>query len=79
MIAHFEKITDQNGECSFYCRRFDSPTFTTPWHFHPEWELTLIIESRGQRFVGDSIAAFAPGGPRATRPEPAPLLAESFS
>ena len=61
MIAHFEKITDRGEAGSFHCRCFDVPSFGTPWHFHPEWELTLIVESRGQRFVGDNIAAFAPG------------------
>jgi AraC-like DNA-binding protein len=61
MLAQYEKIVRGTGHSSFACRRFDSPSFTTPWHFHPEYELTLIVESRGQRFVGDSIASFAAG------------------
>ena len=61
MIAHFEKITAGSREGSFHCHSIDVPSFTAPWHFHPEWELTLIVESRGQRFIGDSIAAFDPG------------------
>ena len=61
MIAHYEKITADGDASSFRCRRYDAPSFTTPWHFHPEWELTLIVESRGQRFVGDRIAPFEPG------------------
>ncbi len=32
--------------------------FSTPWHFHPELELNLIIRSTGTRFVGDSINNF---------------------
>ncbi len=34
------------------------PEFDTPWHHHPEYELILILGSRGTRFMGDSIADF---------------------
>ena len=35
-----------------------SPYFHVAWHFHPEIELTYIVESSGNRFVGDSIRLF---------------------
>jgi AraC-like DNA-binding protein len=31
------------------------------WHRHPEYELTLTLNSRGLRFVGDHIGAYEPG------------------
>lgn len=60
MRADFEKIQVDPGE-SFAFREFLQPRFITPWHFHPEVELTLILASSGERFVGDSIEAFGPG------------------
>lgn len=46
---------------SFVCFRKRSDSYPYDWHAHPEVELTLIIAGRGQRFVGDSVAQFAPG------------------
>jgi AraC-like DNA-binding protein len=31
------------------------------WHHHPEFELTLTLNSRGQRFIGDHIGDYADG------------------
>lgn len=31
------------------------------WHHHPEFELTLTLNSRGQRFVGDHIGSYDDG------------------
>jgi len=31
------------------------------WHYHPEFELTLTLNSRGQRFVGDHVGRYEEG------------------
>jgi AraC-like DNA-binding protein/quercetin dioxygenase-like cupin family protein len=58
--ALYEKIPLDPGR-STACRAFCVPTFTAPWHFHPECELTLIVKGRGTRYVGDSIGRFSDG------------------
>ena len=46
---------------SFIVRQFSSAYYSTPWHFHPEYEIVLITESTGKRFIGDQIADFQSG------------------
>jgi AraC-like DNA-binding protein len=46
---------------SFLVRRYDLPRFEVPWHFHPEIELTCIVEGEGDRCVGDHLGAFTAG------------------
>jgi hypothetical protein len=48
-------------EESFVVKSFDYGYYPTPWHFHPEYELVLVTESTGKRFVGDNISHFKPG------------------
>lgn len=48
-------------EESFVVKSFEYHYFPTPWHFHPEYEIVLVTESTGKRFIGDSISDFAPG------------------
>jgi len=58
--AEFE-LVPRSEKCSFLVREFKLPAFSSPWHFHPEIELTYVIQSRGRRFVGDHLASFRPG------------------
>jgi AraC-like DNA-binding protein len=53
MKALFEAVP-QEEQHSFFIREVFEPRFTAPWHFHPEFELTLILSGSGIRFVGDS-------------------------
>jgi len=60
MRAIFEKV-ELDSSSSFHVEERSLPRFDAPWHFHPEFELTLIVASRGRRFVGDSIEPFRTG------------------
>lgn len=46
---------------SFFAGAFRFPYFPTPWHYHPEYELVLVVESYGQRFVGNTVDQFSAG------------------
>ena len=37
------------------------PNFLRVWHYHPEFELVVILQSSGTRFIGDNIAKFQKG------------------
>lgn len=49
------------ADASFRFLVREDPAFDFAWHHHPECELTLIVQSHGQRFVGDSIAPYRDG------------------
>ncbi|PWK22956.1 AraC-like DNA-binding protein [Arcicella aurantiaca] len=52
---------DNAKDGSFLFRQFTLPYFDAPYHFHPEFELTLILKSEGKRFVGNQVADFQEG------------------
>lgn len=58
--ASFEVVQPVTGQ-SFLFRRFDSTAFDAPYHFHPEYELTYIIEGSGKRYVGSHMEDFVSG------------------
>jgi AraC-like DNA-binding protein len=51
----------KNGGESFVVKFFDYDYYPTPWHFHPEYELVLVTESTGTRFIGDQVTRYQPG------------------
>ena len=57
--ATFELVPKCEGG-SFNVREFKLPAFSSPWHFHPEYELTYIVNGSGSRFVGERINAAHP-------------------
>ncbi|HRE53077.1 MAG TPA: AraC family transcriptional regulator [Flavitalea sp.] len=58
--ASCEVLNPVNGQ-SFLLRRFNKTAFDAPYHFHPEYELTTILEGRGKRFIGSHMANYEEG------------------
>ena len=56
-----EKLTTLEPSYSFVLQKDSYPYYPTPWHYHPEYELVLVVKSKGQRIVGDSIEQFEDG------------------
>jgi AraC-like DNA-binding protein len=46
---------------SFNLLEMNCAYFPTPWHYHPEYEIVLVKESTGRRFMGSNISDFKPG------------------
>jgi hypothetical protein len=46
---------------SFHCEVVRGSCYHAMWHFHPEYQLTLVLESHGHRRVGDNITPLRPG------------------
>jgi AraC-like DNA-binding protein len=57
MKAAYEHV-DFGESCSVrvYNRRL--PRIPFEWHHHPEYELTLTMNSQGKRYIGDSVAVY---------------------
>jgi len=60
MKAVFEQLNTEQSS-SFLLRQFDVPKFEAPFHFHPEYELTLILKGEGQRYIGQQVNEFIAG------------------
>lgn len=50
-----------DGNNSVNLQHYSSKNFLKIWHYHPEYELDIILTSKGTRFVGDSVDKFMPG------------------
>ena len=60
MNPDLEVIQISRGE-SFKAWSHGYPFHTVRWHFHPEYELHLVVATTGRYFVGDYIGEFEPG------------------
>ncbi|MEI9806364.1 MAG: hypothetical protein WDO16_00025 [Bacteroidota bacterium] len=55
-LEHLPKEKDH----SFVTKFFDYHYYPTPWHYHPEYEIVMVTESTGKRFIGDHVSDFKP-------------------
>ncbi|MBB4293863.1 AraC-like DNA-binding protein [Rhizobium leguminosarum] len=60
MEPDLEVVQIRPGE-SFAAKAHGYPYHTVRWHFHPEYELHLVVATTGRYFVGDFIGEFEPG------------------
>ena len=60
MKSSFEKIFPFDTS-SFRVRSIEMEEFDAPWHYHPEYELTYILSSKGVRYVGNHFENFMEG------------------
>lgn len=60
MKAHIQRLPLSENS-SFIADTFVTPYFETPWHYHTEYELVLIIKGQGARFVGNHISGYKEG------------------
>ena len=54
----YERVTIPDG-CSIRVYHRQLAQIPFEWHHHPEYELTLTMNSRGRRFVGDHIGDYS--------------------
>ena len=60
MQPWYEAVAIPEGQsCLIYDRQL--PAFAFNWHHHPEFELTLTLNSRGTRLVGGHLGAYDDG------------------
>ena len=60
MKPYLEHIAaSQEGSWTLFDRRL--PAIPFEWHYNREYELTLTLNSRGQRFIGDSMSPYDDG------------------
>ena len=60
MRPHIQKLP-LSEHSSFMADTFFTPFFETPWHYHSEFELVMILKGRGKRFVGNHISDYDEG------------------
>ncbi|PWJ43886.1 AraC family transcriptional regulator [Sediminitomix flava] len=59
MKAYLEKVVTSD-ESNIRAFHYSENSFETPWHVHPEFELTYVLNSHGVRYVGNNISEYEP-------------------
>ena len=57
IIEHIELSPNQ----SFTIRQFTAPCGENIFHYHPEIEITYVVNATGQRYIGGKLEEFGPG------------------
>ncbi|MEJ7676676.1 MAG: AraC family transcriptional regulator [Segetibacter sp.] len=60
MKPHIQKLP-LSEHSSFVADKFITPYFETPWHYHDEFELVLIIQGKGKQFIGNHVCDYQEG------------------
>ncbi|HPC60449.1 MAG TPA: AraC family transcriptional regulator [Verrucomicrobiota bacterium] len=60
MKPAFEQTPQRPWE-SFHFEELRSSSYNATWHFHPEYQITLVLKSHGYRLVGDNISPLTAG------------------
>lgn len=60
MKPHIQKLP-LSEHSSFVADKFITPYFETPWHYHDEYELVLIILGKGKQFIGNHVSDYEEG------------------
>ena len=61
MKPYIEKLIVPEGRSLALLNRRLDDAIPFQWHYHREYELTLTLNSRGQRFVGDDVGIYDDG------------------
>lgn len=61
MRPKLEQLSHLLQNHSVLCYELSYPSFEFYWHYHPEYELTYIVNAEGKRLVGDSFESFKTG------------------
>jgi AraC-like DNA-binding protein len=60
MSPDLELVHIRKGE-SFAAWKHGYPFRTVRWHYHPEYEIHLVVATSGRFFIGDHVGRFEPG------------------
>src|SRR5580698_6467025 len=58
MKPFFETVTPEPGSSWAFLDRRLPDGIPFQWHHHPEYELTLTLNSRGHRYIGDEVGSY---------------------
>ena len=61
MKPQLEDISKKKGQHSFLAFALNQNKLDFFWHYHPEYELTLILKGKGRRLIGDNHEYFESG------------------